>query len=125
MLIMKSRLWNPVILQTQKPLETQNRLLDKILAANKNTRFGQEHNFEKISSYQEFRQAVGIQSYEELRPYIDKQEDEGEAYLNREQPVMYAQTSGTTDTPKYVPILEDTISDYKRSQKIFSYALYT
>ena len=52
MLIMKSRLWNPVILQTQKPLETQNRLLDKILAANKNTRFGQEHNFEKISSYQ-------------------------------------------------------------------------
>ena len=125
MLIMKYRLWNPVILQTHKPLETQNRLLDKILAENKNTHFGQEHNFEKISSYQEFRQAVGIQSYEELRPYIDKQEDEGEAYLNREQPVMYAQTSGTTDTPKYVPILEDTISDYKRSQKIFSYALHT
>ena len=125
MLIMKYRLWNPVILQTHKPLETQNRLLDKILAENKNTHFGQEHNFEKISSYQEFRQAVGIQSYEKLRPYIDKQEDEGEAYLNREQPVMYAQTSGTTDTPKYVPILEDTISDYKRSQKIFSYALYT
>lgn len=125
MFSMKHRLWNPVIAQTQKPQHTQDQLLKKILSANKDTVFGREHDFEKLSSYQEFSQSVDIQSYEELRPYIEKQENEGETYLNREQPVMYAQTSGTTDTPKYVPILEDTISDYKRSQKIFSYALYT
>jgi len=125
MFSMKHRLWNPVIAQTQKPQHTQDQLLKKILSANKDTVFGREHDFEKLSSYQEFSQSVDIQSYEELRPYIEKQENEGETYLNREQPVMYAQTSGTTDTPKYIPILEDTISDYKRSQKIFSYALYT
>ena len=125
MFSMKHRLWNPVIAQTQKPQHTQDQLLKKILSANKDTVFGREHDFEKLSSYQEFSQSVDIQSYEELRPYIEKQENERETYLNREQPVMYAQTSGTTDTPKYVPILEDTISDYKRSQKIFSYALYT
>ena len=125
MLIIKRRLWNPSIKQTQNPQNTQDKLLKKILSENKDTVFGQEHNFEQISSYLEFSQAVDIQSYEELRQYIEKQEDERETYLTREQPVMYAQTSGTTDTPKYVPILKDTILDYKKSQKIFSYALYT
>ena len=73
MFSMKHRLWNPVIAQTQKPQHTQDQLLKKILSANKDTVFGREHDFEKLSSYQEFSQSVDIQSYEELRPYIEKQ----------------------------------------------------
>ena len=49
MLIIKRRLWNPSIKQTQNPQNTQDKLLKKILSENKDTVFGREHDFEKLS----------------------------------------------------------------------------
>ncbi len=53
------------------------------------------------------------------------QEIKKKPMLNAEQPIMYAQTSGTTGEPKYVPILKSTVKNYKYSQNIFAYAQYS
>ena len=37
----------------------------------KNTKFGKEHGFSKILSYEDWKKSVPIRDYEALKPYID------------------------------------------------------
>lgn len=114
------RLWRPFLRQTRQPAEAQQRLLRTVLKQNKATRFGREHHFAEIRTPEDYAARVPIQSYEDLRPYIERQEEQKTPELLAAQPVMYARTSGTTGKPKYIPILAETISRYKQSQQIFS-----
>ena len=106
MFLVKHTLWSSFIKATRNPQQSQNELLKQILSKNQDTVFGKEHGFEEIKSYKGFCDAVPVQSYENLREYIDKQEEEKNPYLTAEQPVMYAQTSGTTGDPKFISILK-------------------
>ena len=124
MFLIKQFLWKPLTQKTNYPQQAQNDLLRDILERNKDTTFGKAHGFGKITSYAEFCKAVPVQSYEDLRPYIEKQEEEKQTHLNVEQPSIYAQTSGTLGKPKYIPILKSSISQYHKSQQCFTYALY-
>jgi hypothetical protein len=121
MLSFRQFLWKPLLRKTRNPQTTQHKLLMLILRTNKDTVFGKEHDFSSIKSYTDFKKNVPVQSYEDLRPYIEKQEVERIPYINTDQPIMYAQTSGTTGQPKYIPILKSTIKQYKHSQNIFAY----
>ncbi len=117
--------WQPFRRALQQPGDTQKRLLLNILARNRDTQFGQEHGFDQVASYDDFAQSVPVQDYESLRPFIEEQERKGVNALNAERPVMYAQTSGTTGKPKLIPILNDTLTCYKRSQAIHSYIQFS
>ncbi|MEM7617279.1 MAG: GH3 auxin-responsive promoter family protein, partial [Pseudomonadota bacterium] len=77
-----------------------------------------------IKSYEDFILNVPIHSYEDLRLYIKDQEKYQKNFINISQPVLYAQTSGTTDTPKYIPILKNSLRQYKKSQHIVAYTEY-
>ena len=117
--------YKPFIKLTKEPEKNQWNLLKYILNLNKDTHFGRNHNFISIHSYKDFQNAVPINEYEDLRSYINQQEQTGEPYLNSKQPVMYAQTSGTTGEPKNIPILNASIESYKNSQSLFSYTQYS
>ena len=106
-------------------MEAQRRFLLRLLRRNRDTRFGREHAFAAITSYAEFAEAVPVQTYETLRPYIEDQERTGEPALNATRPVMYARTSGTTGQAKLIPVLRETIQQHKRSQAIQSYAQFS
>ena len=75
-------------------------------------------------SIDDFRRAVPVQGYESLRPYVEAQAETGESALTVDTPVLYAQTSGTTGVPKYVPLLERSLQSHKRLQNLFSYVQY-
>ena len=124
LLLVKQFWWKPFIRQTHDPQATQNKLLQQILSKNRNTAFGKEYGFENISSYHEYCAAVPIQSYEHLRPYIEKQEREKTSVLNSEQPIIYAKTSGTTGKPKYIPFLKSSVNHYLKSQALIVFAQY-
>ena len=124
MVLIKHFLWNPLLRKTNHPQQIQSEVLKQILLNSKDTVFGKTHGFANMNAYQDFCAAVPVQSYEDLRPYIEKQEEEKTPYLYAEQPGMYAQTSGTTGKPKYIAILESSISQYRKSQHIFAYAQY-
>jgi len=59
-----------------------------------------------------------------LRPYLDEQEQTGNPVLYQGQPVLYAQTSGTTSEPKYIPVLESTLRQFKQQQRLLTYFQY-
>ena len=125
MMWIRYKYYVPFIELTKNPKINQWNLLKNILHQNKDTHFGAKHKFTSILSYNDFQNAIPINEYEDLRSYINQQEQTGEPCLNSQQPVMYAQTSGTTGEPKNIPILNATIESYKHSQSLFSYTQYS
>ena len=113
-------IWNPLSKTMFTPRETQLQVLNEIISRNSKTKFGRDHHYSNIKTYEEFEQEVPIQTYESLRPYIEKQE-KGESGLTDKPPIMYAITSGTTGDPKYIPILASTVKQLKNNQQLFSY----
>jgi GH3 auxin-responsive promoter len=90
--------------QCRKPTEIQERLLSRIITKNRETAFGKAHRFSSVGSFGHFQRRVPITIYEDLKPYIDASL-QGEAnQLTAERPVLFATTSGTTGTSKYIPV---------------------
>ena len=124
MLLYKHRHWQPVERLTHQPLATQMRTMQRLLHQNRNTHFGKKYRFSEIRNYAEFQQNIPIQTYETLRPYIEEQRLSNTKALTDEEPQFYAQTSGTTGEPKYIPITRTTLKMHRDEQSLFSYLQY-
>jgi hypothetical protein len=116
--------WQPFMQQTHHPTEVQHTVLKAILEREADTVFGRKHSFARIHSYEEYRHALPIHSYEDLRPYIEEQDRCREPVLTVEQPMQFVQTSGTTGQPKYIPICPSTQTCIVNYQRLFTYAQY-
>ncbi len=93
----------------KRPLETQNKVFNEIIAKAANTHFGKDHNFSGIRSYADFTNNVPIRDYEELKVYVEKVVAGEENVLWPEKPLYFAKTSGTTSGAKYIPITKESI----------------
>lgn len=116
--------WWPFQWATRQPLDYQQRVLMRIVQANKESEFGQLHHFNAINNVKEFQSEVPIQNYSTLRPFIDKQISGIENVLTKVRPFYYARTSGTTGDPKYIPVITDTVKQHQRALAMFSYLQY-
>src|SRR5262249_44463598 len=65
--------WRPLERAARDPDRAQQRVLERLLMANRDTRFGVEHGFAGIRGAEQFRERVPVLDYERLRPYIDEQ----------------------------------------------------
>lgn len=115
------RFWRPLDRAAAAPTRAQAAVLRHLLAANADTEFGQRHGFATIRTPAEYAARVPIQSYEDLRGYVERQRLTGEPALTAEAPAMYAQTSGSTGAPKFIPITPSLLAIHRTEQKIFSY----
>ena len=116
--------WTPFIRQTDDPMEVQQALLRQMLNRHAKTAFGRKYRFTTLRTYGDFRRALPMQSYEDLRPYIEAQDHTCNAELNAERPRLFAQTSGTTGKPKFIPILRDTQTRIRTYQRLFAFSQY-
>lgn len=107
---------------SKTPREAQAALLRCILAANAETEFGKSCGFSRIRDIDDYRSAVPFRTYEDLRPFIERQELTGEKCLTSEPPVYYHRTSGTVGTPKDIPVTESGLRRIKHHQQISTYA---
>lgn len=90
---------------------------DKLLSLvenNKNTDFGKRYGFGSIHGIADYRRQVPVADYEALRGDIERVLAGERNVLTAEEPIMFAQTSGTTGTPKFIPV---TPSDAGRDHK--------
>lgn len=118
------RFWAPLDRAAADPAAAQHAVLMRLLAANRDTTFGRAHGFAAIRTHGDYARQVPVQHYEDLRPHIERQRATGEPTLTSEAPTFYAQTSGTTGAPKYVPITPSVLAITRTEQKIFSYLQY-
>ncbi|MEL7157950.1 MAG: GH3 auxin-responsive promoter family protein, partial [Actinomycetota bacterium] len=124
MFVNRRRYWPPLDRALADPGATQRRVLAEILAANATTTFGAEHGFAAITGPGSYRNRVPVQDYESLRAHIEEQERSGTPTLTTAPPVLYAQTSGTGGTPKYLPITAEGIRRVARTQRLFATSVH-
>jgi sterol desaturase/sphingolipid hydroxylase (fatty acid hydroxylase superfamily) len=86
------------------PMRMQRALLARIVRENRDTTFGREHGFARISGYDDYARQVPVAEFEALRPYVEAEIERGERALTAEAPVRYVRTSGTTGKPKDIPL---------------------
>src|SRR5438128_746534 len=97
---------------TQTAVADQDAILKNLLKQAGNTAFGKEHGFEKITSYEQFKKAVPVRDYEQLKSYIELVKKGEPDILWKGKPIYFAKTSGTTSGVKYIPISKDSISNH-------------
>ncbi|MDR3275794.1 MAG: GH3 auxin-responsive promoter family protein, partial [Treponema sp.] len=110
---------------------SQEAVLRSFLERAKDTVYGREHHFEVIlgavggdNLFELYRQNVGINDYEKLRPYIERHKNGEPDILFPGKPKMYATTSGTTREPKWIPITEQYYQEvYKKSNQLWFYTM--
>jgi hypothetical protein len=93
-------------------LQDQDSILKNLIKVGRNTEFGRDTGLAKVTGYQEFKQAVPIRDYEQLRPYIEKIKEGRHNVLWKGRPIYFAKTSGTTSGVKYIPITRDSIPNH-------------
>ena len=84
----------------------------KLLAGGAKTIFGRDHGFDKISDYDDFKMAIPIRGYEDLRGYIDKIIAGEKDVLWKGAPIYLCKTSGTTSGTKYIPITKESMPNH-------------
>ena len=94
----------------KNPVNTQEEQLYYLLEMAADTRFGKQYNFHQIKNIEDYRQAVPLQSYETLFPYIEAMM-QGEAdVLWHGKVKWFAKSSGTTSSrSKFIPVTQESL----------------
>src|SRR5688572_23036402 len=90
----------------------QENILNQLLKVGKSTEYGKSAGLDKVTKYEEFKQAIPIQDYEQMRPWINKIKEGKHNILWKGKPIYLAKTSGTTSGTKYIPITKDSIPNH-------------
>ncbi len=94
------------------PVAVQREVLQHLVTSAQYTEFGRKYNFSKLFSIKEFKKAVPIHEYDDLKPYIQRIM-QGEENLLWNTPInWFAKSSGTTsDKSKFIPVSEESLQD--------------
>jgi phenylacetate-coenzyme A ligase PaaK-like adenylate-forming protein len=108
-------------------LKCQEKIRKRLVRAAKKTRFGKDHQFAKIKSYEDFKRLVPLADYEDLKPYIYRINAGQSNVLWKGKPKYYAKTSGTTSGAKYIPLTKESIPNHFGTARnaIFHYVATT
>jgi hypothetical protein len=90
----------------------QENILKTLIKVGRTTEFGKQAGLAKVNNYEEYRQAVGMRDFEEMKPYINLIKEGKHNVLWKGRPIYFAKTSGTTSGIKYIPITKDSISNH-------------
>ena len=89
------RLWRIESMMTN-PVAAQREVLQDLVTSAQYTEFGRRHRFSELFSVKAFKQAVPIQEYDDVRPWVERIM-QGEQQLLWNTPIhWFAKSSGTT-----------------------------
>lgn len=92
--------------ETRDPFGVNEKLLLQILDDNKDTEYGRKYGFADIKSYEGFRRAVPVITYDDISGYVDRMID-GEKNILTAYPYQHMnETSGTVGRAKRIPMTD-------------------
>jgi hypothetical protein len=106
------------------PVSTQFGVWQDLIAAGQYTEFGRKFHFDQLQSLQQYKQRVPLQTYEDLKPYIERMMKGEENVLWNTPVTWFAKSSGTTsDKSKFIPVSDESLKDnhYKASKDVLSF----
>lgn len=99
------------LLSTVDSQRVQADVLHRIIRQNENCEYGRRHVFTRIASVREFQEAVPLCGYEDLRADIDRMVHGASGVLVSEAVRRYFLTSGSSASPKYIPVTTSLIRE--------------
>lgn len=94
------------------PEKRQEQLLGEILRRHASTTFGKKHGFTGIHSIRSFQAHCPVHGYEYIKPYVDAMLDGSVHVLSNSKLIALAHTTGTTGTPKLIPVTPEVVKTY-------------
>ncbi len=109
------------------PLKTQEKVFMNLLKKGRDTLFGKDHEFDKITTIESFKSKIPIRDYEGLRNYIEMIISGEQNILWPGRPLYFAKSSGTTSGVKYIPITKEAIYQHIRAAReaLLNYIYFT
>ena len=105
------------------PVETQRHVLQHLITQGQYTEFGRKYQFNKTFRIRDFKAAVPIHTYDELKPYIERMM-QGEEHVLWNTPVeWFAKSSGTTsERSKFIPLSQESLDEnhYQASKDLLT-----
>lgn len=90
----------------------QNSVLLKLVNSAKDTEWGRNHAYAGIKTYEDFACRVNINTYEELKEFIQRMREGESDVLWKGKVNWYAKSSGTTnDKSKFIPVSREGLKD--------------
>src|SRR5690606_14163035 len=103
---------NKTLKWSSNPIETQQKVFRDLIQSAQKTAFGKDHNFDKISSFEDFARQVPIRDYEQIKAYIERVVNGERDVLWKGKPLYFAKTSGTTSGAKYIPLSKESMPSH-------------
>jgi hypothetical protein len=117
------RLWR-IDAWKSHPVDSQREVLQDLITSAQYTEFGRKYNFSKLFDIADFKEAVPIHEYDDLKPYIQRIM-EGEQNILWNTPVSwFAKSSGTTsDKSKFIPVSDESLQDchYQAAKDVLTF----
>ena len=88
----------------ENPGKVQTDLLLDMVRRNAGTEYGKRYDFASIRTVADFQRNVPVITYEDIKDDMMRVASGTSNVFTAEDPVMFAQTSGTTGDPKFVPV---------------------
>ena len=86
----------------------QDKVLKRLLDRASATEWGMKHDYRTIKNYQDFQQRVPVQTYDDIKDYVDRMRRGEKDVLWPGNVVWYAKSSGTTnDKSKFIPVSKE------------------
>ncbi len=109
---------------TWRPQEAQLDKLLEICARNATTAYGRRHRFGAVRSVGGYQARVTPNTYDTLAPYIDRVRAGEGNVLTSDDPLLFATTSGTTGSAKYIPVTPSYLHEYSHGIHVHTYRLF-
>lgn len=119
------RVHNQIEFMAAHPYKFQDAIFQSLINKGKGTVFGKERNFQSIKTHDDYVREVAIQSYEDIRPYIERAIAGEKNVLWPGRPKYIVGTSGTTGGIKYIPLSKDSLPYHFQTARnaVFNYCL--
>jgi GH3 auxin-responsive promoter len=94
------------------PAEVQQETLQKLIIKAQDTEWGKKYGYESIRNIEDFQSGVPLQSYEEVKLYIDRNRLGENNLLWPGEIKWFAKSSGTTnDKSKFIPVSTESLKE--------------
>lgn len=106
------------------PHDVQAEWLWKLINSAQNTEWGRKYDYKTINNRETFKQRVPVQTYEDLKPYIERMMRGEQNILWNSEITWFSKSSGTTaDKSKFIPVSEEALEEchYKGGKDMLSF----
>lgn len=118
----RMRMWR-IEAWMQNPVAAQREVLQHLVTSAQYTEFGRKYDFSSLFNLRSYKEAIPIQEYDDIKPYIERMMNGEENVLWNTPVKWFAKSSGTTsDKSKFIPVSEESLVDchYKAAKDILT-----